>query len=79
MMQAEIVCSNICAIIAGKKLNEYKPMALEGALRLGLGKEDILMYIHNDDGSEMLVLMKNENVDLDVKQMWWNLGMEFEE
>ena len=38
MMQAEIVCQNILAMIKGKKLDEYIPLALEGALKLSLGK-----------------------------------------
>ena len=37
-MQAEIVRENIIASITGSKLTEYKPMALEGSLKLGLGK-----------------------------------------
>lgn len=40
MMQAEIVRDNIAGLIAGKEkgLKEYKPMAMEGALKLSLGK-----------------------------------------
>ncbi len=38
MMQAEIVRSNIVAMIKGKNLNEYIPSPIEGALNLSLGK-----------------------------------------
>jgi NADH dehydrogenase FAD-containing subunit len=38
MMQAEIVRGNIVALIKGKTLVDYKPLALEGALKLSLGK-----------------------------------------
>jgi NADH dehydrogenase FAD-containing subunit len=38
MMQAEIVCGNTVSLIKGKKLVEYTPLALEGALKLSLGK-----------------------------------------
>lgn len=38
MMQAEIVRGNILALINEKYLVEYTPLALEGALKLSLGK-----------------------------------------
>lgn len=36
--QAEIVRQNILALIQGKKSVEYKPLALEGSIKLSLGK-----------------------------------------
>jgi NADH dehydrogenase FAD-containing subunit len=38
MMQAEIVRENIVKLIQGKELVNYTPLALEGALKLSLGK-----------------------------------------
>lgn len=38
MMQADIVQRNIVALIKGKNLVDYTPLALEGALKLSLGK-----------------------------------------
>ncbi|CAG8960263.1 hypothetical protein HYFRA_00012783, partial [Hymenoscyphus fraxineus] len=42
LFQAEVVRSNIIRLIAGRRLKEYKPMAMEGALKLTLGKVNIL-------------------------------------
>jgi apoptosis-inducing factor 2 len=38
IMQAEVVRGNIVALIEGKKLAEYTSLALEGALKMSLGK-----------------------------------------
>jgi hypothetical protein len=38
IMQAETVRKNIVALIKGKELVKYTPLALEGALKLSLGK-----------------------------------------
>lgn len=46
MMQAEIVGGNIVALIKGKKLAEYTPLALEGALKLSLGKVSTPTLLH---------------------------------
>lgn len=40
LLQAEVVRSNILSLIAGGKLKEYRPIALEGSLKLSLGKVD---------------------------------------
>lgn len=38
LLQAEVVRSNILSLIAGGRLKEYRPVALEGSLKLSLGK-----------------------------------------
>jgi NADH dehydrogenase FAD-containing subunit len=38
MMQAEIVCTNILALITGGNFRSYVPSPLESSLKLSLGK-----------------------------------------
>lgn len=38
LVQADIVQGNILALINGRKLKTYKPMSIEGSLKLSLGK-----------------------------------------
>jgi len=74
IMQGEIVRENILALIRGEKLANYTPWALEGALKLRLGKDECVMYIQEDDGTEVLFPGKNGNVDLEVAKAWKMFG-----
>ncbi|KAH6665721.1 putative amid-like NADH oxidoreductase [Halenospora varia] len=79
MMQAEIVRDNIAGLIAGKEkgLKEYKPMAMEGALKLSLGKNELAMFMQDENGSDYLFPAKGGNVDLEVERAWKMFGANF--
>ncbi|PMD35352.1 FAD/NAD(P)-binding domain-containing protein [Hyaloscypha variabilis F] len=79
MMQGEIVRENILALIRGEQLAEYTPLALEGALKLRLGKDECVMYIQEDDGTDFMFPGKNGNVDLEAAKAWKMFGAVFEE
>lgn len=89
MMQAEIACSNICSLTRNqgqgqsKKgeigLQDYVPMAVEGALSLSLGRDASVQYMKQDDGKEFLMPGKWKGVDLEVEKMWGLLGMKMRE
>ncbi|KAE9380356.1 putative amid-like NADH oxidoreductase [Stipitochalara longipes BDJ] len=78
MMQGEIVRENILALIRGVKLAEYTPLALEGALKLRLGKDDFVMYILEHNGTDFLFPGTDGNVDLEVAKAWKMFGADFE-
>ncbi|KAG9234417.1 putative AMID-like mitochondrial oxidoreductase [Amylocarpus encephaloides] len=80
MMHAEIVRANIVSLINGKgKLREYQTNALEGSLKLSLGKDDIVIWAQDPDGSEFLISGKNKNIDLEVKRAWGHFGAKYED
>ncbi len=86
MMQAEIVTDNILSLInanasTGKiaELKNYKPMAMEGAIKLGLGKEEMAMYMREENGREHLLAEKSEGEDLGVKKVWGWFGAKMSE
>ncbi|KAH8656586.1 oxidoreductase [Tricladium varicosporioides] len=79
MMQAEIVRNNIASLISGKEkgLKEYKPMAMEGALKLSLGKNELAMFMQDGKGSDYLFPATSRNVDLEVERAWKMFGAGF--
>jgi NADH dehydrogenase FAD-containing subunit len=77
MMQAEVARGNICALINGQSpasLMPYVPMAMEGHLALSLGRDGSVMYMQQEDGSEVLQPGRGKGLDLEVGMMWWRLG-----
>ncbi|KAK1762978.1 FAD/NAD(P)-binding domain-containing protein [Phialemonium atrogriseum] len=79
-MQAEVVCSNILSMINGEEPAEtYRPIAMEGAIKLTLGKTDWVVYLQKDDGTEILVSGKGGKEDLGIRGFWRQFGVEFKD
>ncbi|KAH7132273.1 hypothetical protein B0J11DRAFT_600698 [Dendryphion nanum] len=80
--QSEIVVSNLLALIKGKnrELKQYKPdLAMEGSIKLTLGKSRYVMYVKQNSGRELIVPMENNPVDLGVKYQWNFFGADKKE
>ncbi|TVY82277.1 Fe-regulated protein [Lachnellula suecica] len=78
-VQSGIVEKNILALIHGKELSEYKPMSVEGILKLTLGKDNYVVYAQHEDGSDFLMPGKDSNVDLAVAKAWKTFGADFKD
>ncbi|KAL4905487.1 hypothetical protein BDW74DRAFT_177855 [Aspergillus multicolor] len=74
--QAEIVTSNILALIHGQKLDEYQPAMYEGAIKLTLGKDDFVFNARLPDGRELMKFGKadSRHDDSHLAQAWEDLG-----
>ncbi|KAG4429921.1 hypothetical protein IFR05_014599 [Cadophora sp. M221] len=72
--QAEIVRENIVALIKGKKeLSDYVPSALEGSLKLSLGKDECVIYTQ-DEKRDYMFSGKLKNIDLEAAKAWKMFG-----
>ncbi|EFQ96751.1 oxidoreductase [Nannizzia gypsea CBS 118893] len=75
--QAEIVTSNILALINNKQgqLVTYRPSIVDRVIKLTLGKDDYAWYVTDDSGRELMVKGRGGGVDLSVGQAWSKLGV----
>ncbi|KAH6710955.1 hypothetical protein BKA61DRAFT_107045 [Leptodontidium sp. MPI-SDFR-AT-0119] len=71
--QAEIVRANIVASIKGKALSDYVPSALEGSLKLSLGKDECVIYTQ-DEKRDYMFSGKLKNIDLEAAKAWKMFG-----
>ncbi|KAH7409393.1 oxidoreductase [Cadophora sp. MPI-SDFR-AT-0126] len=73
--QAEIVRGNIVALIQGKgkSLVDYVPSALEGSLKLSLGKDELVFYVQ-DKKRDYMFPGKGKNIDLEAAKAWKMFG-----
>ncbi|KAL5332334.1 hypothetical protein BJX70DRAFT_404706 [Aspergillus crustosus] len=77
-MQAETVVSNILSLIKGNEAKAvYTPnWFVEGAIKLTLGKRDMVVYARDGDGVEVLLPSRGGKVDLDVGWAWRQFGVD---
>ncbi|CRG91878.1 Apoptosis-inducing factor 2 [Talaromyces islandicus] len=77
--QAEVIIRNILAMVQGRNASSiYQPRPdIEGAIKLSLGKDDAVMYMEEDDGSDFLIPIKGGKEDLEIENAWSRLGGRF--
>ncbi|EFE43000.1 AMID-like mitochondrial oxidoreductase, putative [Trichophyton verrucosum HKI 0517] len=74
--QARVVGENILSMIRGSDPKaKYVPnLAIEGALKLTVGKSDWLMYVKPADSDAIIDSGNNGNEDLDIHVAWKHFG-----
>ncbi|KAJ0123881.1 mid-like mitochondrial [Diaporthe amygdali] len=79
-LQSYIVASNIVSLIkSGKASNTYRPItAVEGAIKLTLGKSAIALYSEDDSGDNALISVKGGHEDGDIRRCWNLLGAKYD-
>ncbi|RAO67690.1 uncharacterized protein BHQ10_003702 [Talaromyces amestolkiae] len=77
--QTETILQNIYTMIRGKTPSSvYKPcLVIEGRLKLSLGKDEGVLYIEDDDGTDMLSPTKLKLLDLGIEEAWTVLYLKF--
>ncbi|OAA63687.1 FAD-dependent pyridine nucleotide-disulfide oxidoreductase [Niveomyces insectorum RCEF 264] len=77
-MQAEVVVANVLATIAGRPLTaHYVPDAIEGSIKLTLGKDHSVIYMDQNNSKSILLAKGGEKEDMDVKRAWQFFGAKY--
>lgn len=77
--QTETILQNIYAMIRGQTPSSiYKPcLMIEGRLKLSLGRDEGVLYIEDDDGTDTLSPTKLKLLDLGIEEAWTVLYLKF--
>ncbi|KAH7114720.1 hypothetical protein B0J13DRAFT_572985 [Dactylonectria estremocensis] len=71
MVQGEVVLNNIIRLIKNQQgLENYEPMAFEGALQLTMGEHNQIMYLQTGDYELLEVMKEMADEDVSAAEVW---------